>query len=60
VIWWALAVGPDQAGGGYVDRFVLAVCLTAVLRLLLGAMTVRKEVSGMLAKLGMARKAAGS
>jgi hypothetical protein len=60
VIWWALAVGPDQAGGGYVDRFVLAVSLTAVLRLLLGARTVRKEVSGMLAKLGMVRKTAAS
>lgn len=60
VIWWALAVGPDQAGGGYVDRFVLAVCLTAVLRLLLGARIVSREVSGMLAKLGMVRKTAAS
>jgi hypothetical protein len=60
VIWWALAVGPDQAGGGYVDRFVLAVCLTALLRLLLGARTIRKAVPGMLAKLGMVRKTAAS
>jgi hypothetical protein len=58
VIWWALAVGPDQAGGGYVGRFVLAVCLTALLRLLLGARTVRKEISAALAKLGMVRKTA--
>jgi hypothetical protein len=60
VIWWALVVGPDQAGGGYVDRFVLAVCLTALLRLLLSARTVKKEISGTLAKLGMVRKTAAS
>lgn len=59
-IWWALAVGPDQAGGGYVGRFVLAVCLTAVFRLLLGARTVGTGVSGMLAKLGMVRRTAAS
>jgi hypothetical protein len=51
-IWWALTVGPDQAGGGYVGRFVFAVCLAALLRLLLGARTV----TGMLAKLGMVRR----
>jgi hypothetical protein len=49
VIWWALVVGPDQAGGGYVGRFVLAVCLTALLRILIGARmlykTVRKTVA---------------
>lgn len=60
VIWWALVVGPDQAGGGYVGRFVLAVCLTALLRLLLGARTVRRWVSGTLAKLGMVRKTAAA
>ncbi len=60
VIWWALVVGPDQAGGGYVGRFILAVCLTAILRLLLGARTVKKWVSGMLAKLGMVRKTAAA
>jgi hypothetical protein len=53
VIWWALVVGPDQEGGGYVDRFVLAVYLAAFLRLLLSARAVRKELPGMLAKLGM-------
>lgn len=58
VIWWALVVGPDQAGGGYVGRFILAVCLTALLRILLGARIVREEMSGLLAKLGMARKTA--
>ena len=57
VIWWALAVGPDQAGGGYVGRFILAVCLTALLRLILGARTVQKATAGMLAKLGMIRMA---
>ena len=56
VIWWALAVGPDQAGEGYIDRFILTVCLTALLRLLLSARTVKKGISGMLAKLGMARE----
>ena len=58
MVWWALVVGPDQAGGGYVDRFVLAVCLMALLRLLLGTRIVRKEISGMLAKLGMVAKTA--
>jgi hypothetical protein len=48
-ILWALTVGPDQAGGGYVDRFILAVFLAALLRLLLGARTVKKAMSGMVA-----------
>lgn len=51
-IWWALVVGPDQAGGDYVGRFVLVVCLAALLRLLLGARTV----TGVLARLGMVRR----
>jgi hypothetical protein len=58
VIWWALVVGPDQEGGGYVGRFVLAVYLTASLRLLLSARAVKSEIPGMLAKLGMVRKTA--
>jgi hypothetical protein len=58
VIWWALAVGPDQAGGGYIGRFILTVSLTALIRLLLSARNVKKGISGMLAKLGMARKMA--
>lgn len=37
VISWALVVGPDQAGGGYVGRFIGAACLTALIRLLLSA-----------------------
>ena len=58
VIWWTLVIGPQQAGGGYAGLFVLAVCLTALLRLLLTTRTVKKEMSGMLTKLGMARKTA--
>jgi hypothetical protein len=50
VILWALLVGPDQAGGGYIGPFVLAVGLTALLRLLLAARVVRKEMPGMLTK----------
>lgn len=53
VILWALLVGPDQAGGGYIGPFVLAVGLTALLRLLLAARAVRKQMPGMLTKLGM-------
>lgn len=53
VIVWALVIGPQQAGGGYVGLFVLAVALTALLRLLLGARAVKKQVSSMLTKLGM-------
>ena len=53
VILWALVIGPEQAGGGYVSRFLLAVGLTALLRLLLAARTVKKQMSGMLTKLGM-------
>jgi hypothetical protein len=59
-IWWALVIGPDQAGGGYVARFVLAVCLTAVLRLLLGARTVKNAITGVLARLGMVSRMAGA
>jgi hypothetical protein len=53
VIWWALVIGPDQAGGGYVPLFVLAVGLAALLRLLLAAPTVKKKMPGMLTTLGM-------
>jgi hypothetical protein len=56
LIWWALVIGPDQAGGGYVGRFVFAVCLTAFLRLLIGTRIVRKELPDMLTKLGMVTK----
>jgi hypothetical protein len=60
VIWWALVIGPDQAGEGYVVRFVFAVCFTALLRLLLGARGVKNAVPGALAKLGMARRIAAA
>lgn len=53
VIWWALVIGPDQAGGGYIGPFVLAVGLTALLRLLLAAPTVKKKMPGMLTMLGI-------
>jgi hypothetical protein len=41
-IWWALAIGPQQGGGGYVGLFVLLVALTALLRLLVGAGPIRR------------------
>jgi hypothetical protein len=53
VIWWALVIGPDQAGGGYVPLFVLAVGLAALLRLLLAAPTVKTKMPGILTKLGL-------
>lgn len=53
VIFWALIVGPQQAGGSYVGLFVLAVGVTALLRLLLAARPVRRHVPVLLAKLGM-------
>ncbi len=56
VIAWALVIGPEQAGGGYVSLFLLAVGLTALLRLLLAARTVQKEMPGMLLRLGMVRR----
>jgi hypothetical protein len=56
VILWAVVIGPQQAGGGYVSPFVLAVGLTALLRLLLAARTVKKKMPGMLTKLGMVRR----
>ncbi len=56
VILWALVIGPQQAGGGYVGPFVLVVGLSALLRLLLAARPVRKEMPGMLTKLGMVRR----
>lgn len=58
LIWWALVIGPQQAGGGYAVLFVLATCLTALLRLLLGTKAVKKQISGMMTKLGMARNMA--
>jgi hypothetical protein len=58
VISWALIVGPDQAGGGYVGRFIGAVCLTTLIRLFLGARIAKKEISGLFARLGVGRKAA--
>lgn len=49
VIGWALVVGPQRAGGGYSAIFVLVVCLIALLRLLLGTRTMKKQVAGMAA-----------
>ena len=60
VILWALITGPDQAGGGYAGRFVFAVSLTALLRLLLGARSVKNALSGALAKLGMVTRMAAA
>jgi len=60
LIWWALVVGPDQAGGGYVGRFVFGVCLAALLRLLLGMGGARSAVSGVLAKLGIVARVAAA
>ena len=59
-IWWAVVIGPEQAGGGYVGRFVFAVCVTALLRLLAGARTVKNAISGMLARLGMVTRIAAA
>jgi hypothetical protein len=56
VIVWALAFSHQQAGGGYAGLaglFVAAVCLAALLRLLLGARPVRKQIPGLLSRLGM-------
>jgi hypothetical protein len=53
VVWWALVIGPQQAGGGYVGLFIACVAFTAVLRLLLGTTLVRKMTSAVLARLGM-------
>jgi hypothetical protein len=44
-IVWALVVGPDQAGQGYVDPFIVAVALAALLRLAIGGWTWRRETS---------------
>lgn len=59
MILWALLVSHQQADGGYArlaDLFVLAVCLTALLRLLLGANPVREKLRGLLTRLGMVRR----
>jgi len=48
-IWWALVVGPNQAGQGYVDPFIVAVALAALLRLLIAGWTMRKETSRLVA-----------
>jgi hypothetical protein len=42
---WALVVGPDQEGQGYVDPFIVAVALAALLRLAVAGWTVRSEAS---------------
>jgi hypothetical protein len=44
-VWWALVVGPDQAGQGYVDPFIAGVALAALLRLLIAGWTARREAS---------------
>jgi hypothetical protein len=44
-IVWALVVGPDQAGQGYVDPFIVAVALAALLRLVIAGWTWRRETS---------------
>jgi len=59
-IWWALVIGPDQAGGGYVGRFVSAVCLTALIRLVLRATTIKKSVSDLLARFGIVSRMAAA
>jgi len=56
VILWALVVGRDQAGGGYEGLFVLAGCLTALLRFLVGAKPVKRAIPSILAKIGMVRR----
>lgn len=55
-IVWALVFSHQQAGGGYAALgalFVLAVCLTGLLRLLLGAGPVTRKLPGVLTRLGM-------
>jgi hypothetical protein len=42
---WALVVGPDQAGQGYVDPFIVAVALAALLRLAIAGWTWRRGTS---------------
>ena len=44
-ILWALVVGPDQAGQGYVGPFIAAVALVALLRLLIAGWTLRRQTS---------------
>lgn len=51
--WWGIAEGPNQAGGGYVAEFVLLVAVAVLLRLLLLARPVARQVSGILTRLGM-------
>jgi hypothetical protein len=48
-IGWALVVGPDQAGQGYVVPFIAAVALAALLRLVVAGWTVRREASRLVA-----------
>jgi hypothetical protein len=48
-IWWALVVGPDQAGQGYVDPFIAAVAVVALLRLVIVGWTARRETSRLVA-----------
>jgi hypothetical protein len=48
-VWWALVVGPNQAGQSYVDPFIAAVALAALLRLLVAGWTVRREASRLVA-----------
>jgi hypothetical protein len=57
VIWWALVVGPQQAGGGYVGLFIACVAFSVLLRLLLGTSSARQATSAVLARIGMVTRA---
>jgi hypothetical protein len=48
VLSWAVAVGSDQAGGGYEILFVLAVSLAILLRLCLGTGLVKTRLQAVL------------
>jgi hypothetical protein len=56
VIYWALVVGPQQAGSGDVRPFLIAVGSAVVVRLFLAERTVQYAVSEVFTKVGMVSK----
>jgi hypothetical protein len=53
LIYWARVVGPDQAGSGDVGKFILAVVVAALVRLLLALGPTKRLISSVTTRAGV-------